>query len=687
MAWPTAVRADAMRSIPRSGRFTLILATIAVAIIVAMTGLLLWQMRGQELRHAQGETISLSQILAEQTTRSLQSVDLALDLALDRLKQAEKLGVGIDQFAIHSMLRSRIEGMPQLRSMFLADSEGRIRSSALSHPAPDFSVRDRDYFIALRDQPGLDRYISGPVSNRVDNKRTVFIARHIRNPSGKFGGVLVASLDIAFIESFYDSIRLDRVGPIALYLDQGTLVASAPYDEAGQAAVADLPKLALDSAAAGTVQTVRIGGEQPGIRAYRKISGFPLVLGIGISDQEALAGWKETSRLILAGAGANILLLVAASLLLLRRIAHEDALAAVARESSDQLRAMVNSAMDAIVTIDSKRCVVVFNPAAQAMFGYSEHELLGKPIDVLIPERFRAVHAENIAAFGASEVNARMKDARIDIIGRRSDGREFPLESTIARVTIGGKEMFTAILRDIGDRRRAESELRESHRQLRELASSLQAVREEERTSIARELHDELGQQLLRLRMDLSWLSGRIKDMSPAVQDKVADMKQFIAGTVDTLRRVTTRLRPPLLDELGLAEAARWQVDDFSAQTGIAVAANIEIGDEPFDERTSINVFRILQESLTNVARHSGADTVQVSLTRTATSLSLEIRDNGRGAELDRGEGHGHGLVGMRERTLMLGGNMEINAAPGLGFTVRMRIPLAVPAVAEEVTT
>ncbi len=247
--------------------------------------------------------------------------------------------------------------------------------------------------------------------------------------------------------------------------------------------------------------------------------------------------------------------------------------------------------------------------------------------------------------------------------------------------------MFTAILRDIGDRRRAESELRESHRQLRELASSLQAVREEERTSIARELHDELGQQLLRLRMDLSWLSGRIKDMSPAVQDKVADMKQFIAGTVDTLRRVTTRLRPPLLDELGLAEAARWQVDDFSAQTGIAVAANIEIGDEPFDERTSINVFRILQESLTNVARHSGADTVQVSLTRTATSLSLEIRDNGRGAELDRGEGHGHGLVGMRERTLMLGGNMEINAAPGLGFTVRMRIPLAVPAVAEEVTT
>ena len=111
-----------MRSIPRSGRFIVILATIAVATIATMTGLLLWQLRGQELRHAQAETVSLSRILAEETTRSLQSVDLALDLALDRLQQAEKLGFGIDEFAIHAMLRSRIEGMPQLRSVFVADA-------------------------------------------------------------------------------------------------------------------------------------------------------------------------------------------------------------------------------------------------------------------------------------------------------------------------------------------------------------------------------------------------------------------------------------------------------------------------------------------------------------------------------------------------------------------------------------
>jgi PAS domain S-box-containing protein len=665
-----------MRSIPRSGRFILILSAIAVATIAAMTGLLLWQLRGQELRHAKAETVSLSRILAEETARSLQSVDLALDLTLARLQEAEKLGVDIDDFAIHAMLRSRIEGMPQLRSIFLTDANGKIRSSALGHPAPNFAVKDRDYFIALRDKPELDRFVSSPVSNRVDNKRTVFISRRIRNQAGLFVGVIVGSLDIAFIESFYDSIRLDRVGPIALYLDQGALIAQAPGDEPAQQEKVSLPVFTTDGKADDAVQTVRMETGAPGIRTYRKVRGFPMTLSVGISDREALNAWRDTARLILSGAAANILLLIGATVLLFLRIVREEALATVARESSNQLRAMVDSAMDAIVTIDSERRVVVFNPAAQAMFGYSEGDVLGKSIDMLIPARFRAAHSGNIASFRSSGVNARMKDARIDITGLRSDGKEFPLESTIARVTIDGKEMYTAILRDIGDRRRAESELRESHRQLRELASSLQAVREEERTSIARELHDELGQQLLRLRMDLSWLSGRIKELPPSVRDKVDDMKKFVAGTVDTLRRVSTRLRPPLLDELGLAEAARWQLDDFCSRTGISIVSHIVIDNEAFDETTSINMFRILQESLTNVAKHSGADKVEVSLIRSFASLTLEIHDNGHGKDFGPKHELGHGLIGIRERTLLLGGIMEIKTSPGQGFCISICIPL-----------
>ena len=298
-------------SLLRSGRFVVALAAIMMATIVVMTILLLWQLRVQELRHAEGETVSLSHIIAEQTTRALQSVDLALDVALDRLAQAERLGVSIDEFAIHAMLRSRVEVMPQLRSMFITDAEGRIASSALSHPAPRFSVSDRDYFTGPRDRPGADLYVGVPVLNRIDQKRTFFFSRRIRNPNGKFVGVIVASLDIAYVESLYDSIKLDSVSPIALYLSDGTLIARAPHDEALTASKALLPALERGGSEKSWVKTVRTEGEQAGITTYRKVGGFPMVLGVGNRDSAALEGWRDTARAIIFAALTNIILVIA----------------------------------------------------------------------------------------------------------------------------------------------------------------------------------------------------------------------------------------------------------------------------------------------------------------------------------------------------------------------------------------
>jgi len=675
-----------MSSNSRASRVTVILGLVAVATIVVMAVLLIWQLRVQELRHAREETVSLSHIVAEQTARSMQSVDLALDIALGRLAEAEKLGVSVDAFAIHAMLRSRVEGMPQLRSMFIADADGKVASSALSHPTPRYSVKDRDYFTLVRDRPDLDRFVSSPALNRVDGKRTLFFSRRIRNAKGEFVGVIAASLDIAYVEALFDGIKLDTVSPIALYLEDGALIARAPHDDSLGAGRAALPAIENGTNERTRFKTVRTEGAEAGITTYRRISRFPMVLAVGNRDSAALAGWRSTAGIIVGVAALNILLVLAAMAFLLREQRHEAELATAARESDDQLRAMVDSAMDAIITIDSERRVVVFNPAAQRMFGYSAEEVRGSRLDRFLPERLRAVHERNVAAFRESGVTARMKKARMEIVGLRSDGTEFPLESTIAQVAIGGQTMFTAILRDISERRRAEDELRESNRQLRELATSLQAVREEERTSIARELHDELGQQLLRLRMDLSWLESRLKNLAPALHDKVVSMKEFVVATVDVLRHVTTRLRPPLLDDLGLAEAARWQLNEFAQRTGIEVTSSIAIDDMDLDQRTAINVFRILQESLTNVARHARATQVSVSLARTEDGLSLEISDNGCGTELRDKPQLGHGLVGIRERTLLLGGRMEIASAPGEGFTLRVRIPLLVPELSGELT-
>lgn len=673
-----------MPSMPRPCRLTVILAAVAVTMIAAMTAILLWQLRVQALRHAEGEAVSFSHIIAEQTSRSLQSVDLVLDVALDRLAQAERQGVSFGEFAIHAMLRSRVEAMPQLRAMFIADADGNIASSTLSHPAPNVPVKDRDYFTSVRDRPDLERYVSAPVISRVDGKRTLVFVRRIQNSKGTFVGVIGASLDLSHIQTLYDSIKLDSISPIALYLDDGTLVVRAPYDESAMTGKEPLPGAESGWTASRAQMTVRTEGKDAGMTTYRGISGFPMILSVGNRDYAALEEWRDTARMIAGLALVNIMLVLGAAAFLVRHQLSEAALAAAVREGDEHVRAMVNTTMDAIVTVDGDQRIVVFNPAAERMFGYGAEEVFGAPLDRLLPERFRIAHREDVSAFRQSGAATRAKNSRMEIVGLRADGTEFPLESTVARVTIGGQTQFTAILRDIGERRRAESELRESHQQLRELATSLQAVREEERTSIARELHDELGQQLLRLRMDLSWLAGRIKNLTPVLQDKVAEMKHFVEGTVDTVRRVTTRLRPPLLDDLGLADAARWQLDEFAQRTGIEVISSIDIQDRALDEQVAINVFRILQESLTNVARHSGATQVNISLARMEDGLVLDIRDNGCGTQFRGKPELGHGLVGIRERTLLLGGRMEIASAPGDGFTLRVRIPLLAPESAGE---
>jgi PAS domain S-box-containing protein len=665
-----------MFSLPRTGRFIVIFSVIVMATIVVMTVLLLWQLRVQDLQRAEGETVILSHIVAEQTTRSLQGVGLAIDLSIDRLAEAKRLGVALNEFAIHAMLRSRVEGMPQLRSMFIVDASGKIASSALSHPAPRLSVKDRDYFTAQRDRTDLELYVGAPLINRVDGKMTFFFSRRIPNARGEFSGVVVASLDLVYMESLYEATSRTGVRPISLFLEDGTLIVRAPTDKSRIGHKGLLPTIEPGEKSPAWFKTVRTAGEGAGVSTYSKIGGFPMFLSVGNSDHDALAEWRDTARMVTAAALVNILLVLIAAVFLLRRQGREEALASVAQESDQRLRAMVDSAMDAIITVDSERRIVVFNPAAQSLFGYSLDEVLGSPLERLLPERFRTAHEGNVAAFRESSVTARMKQSHMEVIGRRADGSEFPIESTIAQVTIGGQTLLTAILRDISGRRRAEDELSELNVQLRDLAASLQAVREQERTAIARELHDELGQQLLRLRMDLDWLAGRLKDLAPVLHEKTLGMKEFVVGTVDALRHVTTQLRPPLLDELGLAEAARWQLSEFARRTGIEVDSNIFIDDMELDERIAINVFRILQESLTNVARHAAATRVEVSLERVEQGLVIEISDNGCGTAQRDKPGLGHGLVGIRERTLMLDGQMEIVSAPGDGFALRVRIPL-----------
>ncbi len=230
--------------------------------------------------------------------------------------------------------------------------------------------------------------------------------------------------------------------------------------------------------------------------------------------------------------------------------------------------------------------------------------------------------------------------------------------------------------RDITERKHAQQALEESREQLRRLADGLLMAREEERTTIARDIHDVLGQTLTALKMDVAWIGRRLPDDVPAARAKLAAMAALIDDTVVAVRRIATALRPGILDDLGLAAAVEWQAHEFENRTGIRCVLHAGLGDGTIDPMASTAVFRIFQESLTNVTRHSRATQVVVTLERRNGDLILEVRDDGIGiADADASNVRSIGLAGMRERAQLVGGIVSIAGAPGSGTTVRVQIP------------
>jgi len=237
---------------------------------------------------------------------------------------------------------------------------------------------------------------------------------------------------------------------------------------------------------------------------------------------------------------------------------------------------------------------------------------------------------------------------------------------------------YIALDTDISERKKAEALLDQSYQDIRQLASHLQDIREEERAGIAREIHDELGQQLTGLKMDLSWISKRklVQDDNE-VSQKVVTTMNLLDTTIKTVRRIATDLRPSILDDLGLIAAIEWQSQEFGRRSGISTDFSSTMYEFKYASAIAIGLFRICQESLTNVARHAAASKIRISLEEENENIQLTIRDNGEG--FDTGKTGGKktlGLLGMKERTLMMGGEFRIESLPGKGTTLIVTVPI-----------
>lgn len=234
------------------------------------------------------------------------------------------------------------------------------------------------------------------------------------------------------------------------------------------------------------------------------------------------------------------------------------------------------------------------------------------------------------------------------------------------------------IFRDITERKKAEEELRDSRERLRNLSAHLQAAREEERTAIAREIHDELGQVLAALQMNVSLVADGLRKDQEILTEKVRSMALLIEGGIKTVQRISSELRPVMLDDLGLAEAIEWQARQFEKRSGIPCELAVSLKGKDVDREVSITLFRIFQESLTNVVRHAKARKVEASLMEKRGGMELVVRDDGRGITREQVNSPlAFGLIGMRERAGILGGRVKIVGSMKKGTVVIVRIPVA----------
>ena len=341
-------------------------------------------------------------------------------------------------------------------------------------------------------------------------------------------------------------------------------------------------------------------------------------------------------------------------------------------ESEQRLAKMIEASPEAITiaSIEDGTFILV-NPAGERLSGYTREEMIGRSALAMSFYPDPEERSRLIADLKRNEI-VHGRELRL----RRKDGKVRDALASAALIEIGGRKvvLFQAI--DITERKNAEKDLREHRELLRELSAHHESVREGERAHIAREIHDEMGQALTALKMDLSVIGLESARKAPRVAEQVRDLKQRVDGLIQMVRNVATALRPAALD-LGILPGIEWLVDEFHKRNGIPCSVRVESGEVDLPEDRGIVLFRILQESLTNIARHAEARSVEILLRRDATHIRLDIKDDGKGFDTEAaGSKKTFGLLGMRERVIMLHGSLNITSLPGEGTQVSVSIPV-----------
>ena len=514
-----ALRSVSLTNILRTrspARSTILLACLLILVMTALTATLLLDLRQRELERANAGLASLSQVLAEQTTRTFQGITLMMRSTRENLSDAIGQHLELNSQPVNWLLQNRGAGLPQVKSMFVADAEGVVTNSSRADFIRRLAVSERSFFRHYADGATDDIFISLPEQAKNDGEWTFYVSTRLADRAGGFRGVLVAAISIKHFEDLYAGIRLHFVDKIQLLSSKGQLLAGSPHDEAAfgksgrdaftLAPLPDGPKMVVFDADEAT-------GDRR-LVAYHPVANYPLTIGVAVNEREALMPWRQITCPVISGLLLLIAGVIGTTFLLVRNRMRQEALARALQRSDEKLRQMIQSVRDAIVTVDAGGRVVLFNTAASRMFGIGAKDVVDRDIDTWLSRCARPPAGDNLRNYLNEALHSLSGLALLGTIELGAEQEILRVEVSLSILTAQGELLVTLVFRDLSERQRAEQELLEKNLQLEALSAALETVRENERRRIARELHDELGQLLTGIRMEVGWLGGRM----PAAQ-------------------------------------------------------------------------------------------------------------------------------------------------------------------------
>jgi len=365
------------------------------------------------------------------------------------------------------------------------------------------------------------------------------------------------------------------------------------------------------------------------------------------------------------------------SIIIIKDLSEQKRTERALRKTNKFLKNILDSSFSiSIVSTDLEQNILFWNKGAENIFGYKAEEVVGRQkIDIIYHEDEKKRIDNEIRPLIVKD----KKSSSFEVREVTKDGRTLCMSLNLSpRFDDKGRVIgILGVGEDISNRKLAEQELIDSRKQLRDLSTYLQSVREQERTSIAREIHDDLGQVLTALKMDIRWLEKRLTTDQKPLLNKTGSMANLIDTGVERVQRIVSELRPGLLDDLGICAAVEWQLKDFEDRTGVKHEIAFDPQEITLAPDLSTTLFRIVQEALTNIARHANATMVKVSLTRKEDELLLTVTDNGKGITRQQiSDPKAFGLLGMQERALYWNGKVTINGIQNKGTTISVLIPL-----------